>query len=111
MYTLLMTDKRKKLIEEIKKTADSAHMDLSQIIDVALEEWLKRHGSGNPAFDLTQWVDNSSFVPWPSIGHDSKKWFKWFNKADEKDLTEVASKLRWLSDKSEDFRRGRFGNK
>ena len=72
--------KDENLFKMIDDLAHRERKSISEITRLALLEYLKIHGSGNPVYPLTNWTDNPQFVsgytglPDPCI-------FKYSNKA------------------------------
>ena len=52
-----LTKRREALLEEVHRSPDSAHRDLSELLEEALVEWLKAHGKGNPDYSLDHFAD------------------------------------------------------
>lgn len=77
IFPWYLTSLRKQLIEEINKTPD-AKKGLSHVMEEALLEWVKNHGSGNPLYKLDNWTKNPEFQAFPafmSSYEDLQKWF------------------------------------
>ena len=60
------------LKEQVKKVPDAAGKDFSDVLEIALEEYIKRHGRGNPAFTLEKFSD-PQFVGLPTLGDAPSK--------------------------------------
>lgn len=41
---------------------------ISQVLRALILDYLQKHGSGNPAFSLDKWIDNSEFMAMPTLG-------------------------------------------
>ena len=61
----------------------------SKVIIALMEDYVKKHGSGNPSFTLDQFIDES-FMAWPALTNE-EGWDKYFerNKSDKKDIQEL----------------------
>lgn len=56
------------VIELLKQVAKREGRPVSDIIVSLAEDYVVRHGSGNPAFTLDKWLENPSFIAFPTLG-------------------------------------------
>ena len=56
------------LLEMFMKIAKREGLSFNQAIKKAMEEYVERHGGGNPAFPLDRWVEDEEFVVMPTLG-------------------------------------------
>lgn len=64
LYSWILTEKRKELKKRIQETADGKVLAFSDIIEKALEEYLKAHAT-NPYFKLEQFPGMMAYPsPW-----------------------------------------------
>ena len=73
-YQWYLTDRRRTLLELVKKLPDAGGQDFSQVMEKALEEYLQKHGEGNPAFQLEKWIEEPEFRAEPTFGENPAKW-------------------------------------
>ena len=67
-YTFSIPDDKIYLIDLIKKRAREEEKSTSELIVTVLEEYIKRHGQGNPSFPLDKWIENIEFKAFPTLG-------------------------------------------
>ena len=68
LYTISVPESRSELIRLIKEKAREEGKGISELILDAIEEYLKKHYRGNPAFSLDKWVEDEEFVAMPTLG-------------------------------------------
>jgi hypothetical protein len=92
-YQWYLTEKRKKLLEEIEKIPDYGKKNHAEIIEMALEEFYKVHKEGNPIHRLDDWTQNPEFIAIPALLAPKEQRNKWIQlqiqKKNWKDLTEI----------------------
>ena len=85
-----LTDKRKQLLSEIETMPDFAKKSHSEIIEMALEEFFKIHGKGNPSFKLDFWTDNPEFIAIPALLAEKSQRNKWIElQAQKRNYTDL----------------------
>ena len=72
VYPWVQTERRRLLKEQVKKVPDAAGKDFSDVLEIALEEYIKHHARGNPAFTLERFSD-PNFVGLPTLGEAPSK--------------------------------------
>ena len=68
IFPLYVRKDREEILELARRKAREEGSNLSELILKALEEYLKRHYRGNPAFSLDKWVEDEEFVAMPTLG-------------------------------------------
>ncbi|MEM4301541.1 MAG: hypothetical protein QXQ70_03105 [Candidatus Caldarchaeum sp.] len=58
---------------------------ISQVLRILIEDYVKKHFQGNPSFTLDKWVQNSSFVAFPTLGEPPNR----------KQLIKMDKKMLW----------------
>ena len=78
------------LHKKIKEIALREGRDMQQIFREQLERYVKEHDKGNPAYKITQWVDNSDMKAYPAFKTIRTEWQKYIeNLHDEKELMDI----------------------
>ena len=71
--------KDENLFKMIDDLAHRERKSISEITRLALLEYLKIHGSGNPVYPLTNWTDNPQFVAIPALLADHQFIKSWLS--------------------------------
>jgi len=50
------------------------HKDISEVIRLACQDYIKAHGAGNETFRLDNWQSNPDFRAVPTILSDNERW-------------------------------------
>lgn len=100
------------LFKEFKKLATREEKMQGDLITELVADYVKKHGEGNPAFQLEKWVDQSDFHAFPTFGEILKP--NWLDKLSDGDFKELNLAVKARSEElaaSEGRRRGewRFG--
>jgi|SaaInlStandDraft_6_1057023.scaffolds.fasta_scaffold121962_2 hypothetical protein len=80
------------VIDEINKIANKENFYFSEILVLALEEYAKTHGDGNPAFTIDQWFDEG-FQACPAFFRSPSDWRKYIDNADPRTLTDLKDQI------------------
>ena len=56
------------LLERFKEIARREGKPVSRLLQELMEDYLKKHGRGNPAIPLERWVEDKEFVAMPTLG-------------------------------------------
>ena len=75
--------------EKSKEIAKREGISLSALINGRLEEYIKIHGEGNPAYSLDKWADNEKFKAVPALLETNEKWVDFIKNTDDKTLREI----------------------
>ena len=81
------------LYKAIDEIAHRERKSVSELARIALEDYLKVHGSGNPNYDLNNWTSNPNFIAVPALLAEHKFIKEWIPKADPKTINEIKFKL------------------
>lgn len=80
------------VIDEINKIAQKEGHYFSEVMVLALEEYAKTHGDGNPVFQLDQWFDEG-FQACPAFFRPAEAWKNYIDNASPKTLTELKDQI------------------
>ena len=56
------------LLERFKEVARREGRPVSRLLQELMEDYVKKHGRGNPAIPLDRWVEDVEFVAMPTLG-------------------------------------------
>lgn len=76
------------LIEEFSKVAERESKSFSDAMLGAMEEYVKKHGSGNPAYTVDKWIDQVDFKITPAYYELRRKWEAYAEKCNAKECEE-----------------------
>ena len=62
---------------------------MSEIIRLAIDEYIKAHGSGNSTFRLDNWQQDPTFTAVPTILCDPQKWFRYLSDCKPEERTKI----------------------
>jgi hypothetical protein len=94
LFTLYISKDKIPVFEKMKEIAKREGRPLSAIIWSLLEEYVKKHGEGNPSFRLEKWIEQPNFKAFPTLGEIPD--FDKLMKEDPKYLMELKDKVdRW----------------
>ena len=80
------------VIMEAKKIADKEGKKFSELVMDVLEDYVKKHSDGNPAFTLDQFVD-PNFVACPAVFRDAKAWKNYLQKCSDEERNNLVSQI------------------
>lgn len=93
LFSFVVTEKRKLLLEQIEKIPDAGKKGKAELIEMALEEYVKNHGSENPATKLDSWIQNPEYISIPALLANKEQRNKWLQiqveRKNWKDLGEI----------------------
>ena len=97
----------KSIHDELKVIAVREGRPLQDILIELGEDYIKKHGNGNPAFTLDQFQD-PNMVAYPAVMSDHQKLREWFfnfkQRATDKDSNQLRFKLQeWVQLYKENF--------
>jgi len=81
--------------EKFKKIARREEKPASELVKDLMRKYVKRHGEGNPNFEIGNWITDSQFKAFPTMGevlYPDK-----LNKLDDDNLLELAKAARGRS--------------
>jgi hypothetical protein len=67
-YQLYVPKDKLPILEKLKEIAKREGKPISAIIFTLIEDYLKKHGEGNPSFRLDKWVEQPNFKAFPTLG-------------------------------------------
>lgn len=67
------------IIDEVKKIAKRENRSQSQVIVLALEEYVKAHGKGNDTYQLEEFAKGAVALPtpWSNLGLEELRPYSW----------------------------------
>jgi hypothetical protein len=65
------------------------HKGMSDIIRIAISEFIKAHGSGNDTFRLDNWNEDPDFRAVPTILSDGVKWNKYLKDCNPEERSRI----------------------
>ena len=77
------------LVEQAEIIAQRERLSLSKLILSLLERYVKTHGSGNPSFEITKWVEEPEFMADPAVAETNEKWDRYLSQCDDKELSKI----------------------
>lgn len=80
------------VVEEFKRIAER-ESDKSKVLIEIIEEYVKNHSEGNPAFSLDKWQEDPTFTIVPTLFSDRDKWKLHYESLDEKEKTKMRIKI------------------
>jgi hypothetical protein len=87
--TIYIPQEKFELMDKLEAIARREYKDLSPLIMQAIEDYVKTHAEGNPAYAITKWVDDADFKVTPAFYEQWQKWKLYLSKCDRKELTEA----------------------
>ena len=99
-FLWVKTEKRAKMLEDLEDIPEIGKKSKSELIEMALEEFLKKHQqSNNPQMKMDLFNKNIRAVSIPHLyENDAKIWEKFYNHITKKDFKELDKNLNWLND-------------
>jgi len=76
------------IVEEFKNIARREGTDKSKLLVELIEQYVKIHSSGNPAFTIDQFQD-PEFQAVPAYLSEKEKWINHYKNSNEKDKTKL----------------------
>jgi hypothetical protein len=78
MAVIYLNERTKALWEELKKIAKREGVPVSEIARRAWEDYIRKHGEGNPVMPLEKWNRGPEVWALPTLGEpiDLEKWMK-----------------------------------
>lgn len=68
VFPLYVRKEYQPILEKAKEVAKREGKPLSELIFTLLQDYIKKHGSGNPSFEITKWVEKPDFKAYPTLG-------------------------------------------
>lgn len=90
IYQMYLNKEDEALFEEFKKISQREGKSMAQMFKEFMAEYIKKHGQGNPAYQIDKWVQDPGFMAFPALDSDWEQ----VNLPgfDDKDLTHMAQK-------------------
>ena len=80
---------KENIIEQAEIIAARERTSLSGLIVSLLETYVKTHGSGNPSYEITKWMEQPEFIADPAVREKNEKWDKYLSQCEPKDLQQL----------------------
>lgn len=74
IVTFSIPDDVKQLLDKFKDLCRKEGKPFSRKITELIEDYVKRHGEGNPAIPLDKWVETKDFIACPTLGEPPWKY-------------------------------------
>jgi hypothetical protein len=68
---------RADIIDSFDKIAAREGKSFSELVVVVIEDYIKKHGDGNPSYSLQQWQAQPEFHATPAFGRVRMDWMKY----------------------------------
>mgnify|MGYP001596125489 CR=1 FL=1 len=85
------------IYKEFRKLADRENKKINELLTEVVADYVKKHGEGNPTFQLDKWVLDPKFRGFPTLGEDPYKWD--IRALSEKELKELKARV-WVWDEA-----------
>ena len=83
------------LVKKVEELAHREKKSFSEITNIALMEYYKVHGEGNPQYTIKQYIDNPSFSAYPAIASPIQNRRVYFYNLKEKGTPNDINELRY----------------
>jgi len=94
-YSIYLDEEQLNVLDEIRWRERQSK---SAIIRKAIEEYINNHAEGNDCFTLDKWQEDPNFKAVPSLMSDKERWNKYVESCNDKEITELASKVTYIKD-------------
>lgn len=85
------------ILDKLKELKWKERKSESEIIILAVKEYLERHGDGNPNFKITQFQD-PNFKVCPAFFRNKKTWLEYFKSLDKKGMQEYLAQAQVINE-------------
>ena len=89
----------KKELEALEEIQWREHKTKSQIIRLAILEYIKAHTNGNSTFKLDVWTNDPKFKAVPTVYADTDNWDKYLENCSSAELEELHFRFSRCADK------------
>jgi len=97
-FLWVKTTKRQALLDSLETIPEIGRKSKSELLEMALEEFVKKHGKSNNPQTQLQMFDKESILAIPNIYRDSKDWNKFYkNIKSKKDYRELDRALNMIN--------------
>ena len=90
--TYYLSDADIPIQEEFEELAHKERTSVSDLYRNAMQEYLQKHGDGNPVYTLDQFNDESMKAV-PAVFRNSETWNGYYSKLDHKQYKEIDQQL------------------
>lgn len=98
VYPLYISKERKEIFQQFVEIARREGKKISQLILELVEDYVKKHGSGNPAFPLDKWVEKPEVLAFPTLGEPPQ--IMYLIKLDKEMLQKIKEHAQSYTDKA-----------
>lgn len=78
------------VLEQFQKIMAREGSSASEGFTDYISNYIKVHGSGNPSYEITQWIDNKDFRAIPTLLSGREKWDKYLSECQVPELVSIA---------------------
>lgn len=93
--TYYLSDSDLDVQEKFEDLAYKERMSVSDLYRTAIQEYLQKHGDGNPVFTLDQFNDET-FKATPAVFRNADVWSKYYSTLDKKQYKEIDQQLQMI---------------
>ena len=77
------------IVDELRVIAARERKSTSELIMYLIEGYVKTHATGNPSFEIDNWIEQPEFIGDPALRETNDKWDRYLDSCDEKDLQQL----------------------
>jgi len=77
--------------------------DVQDIVKKCLEDYVKEHGEGNPAYALTKWIEEPKFKAYPALMDPSRNWLDYFSNCNREEAEEIYHKCTGIRENARNY--------
>jgi len=93
-HTFYIDPLEKEKLEEIRWRERKS---MSQIIRLAIDEYIQSHAEGNSTFRLDKWNEDPDFKAVPTINSKSETWFKYLQDCSKEERLDIQIKTNHIN--------------
>jgi hypothetical protein len=98
------------LLDKFQELARREGKAMNQVLQSLMENYVKIHGSGNPSFEITKWVEQPEFTVDPALRETDDKWDRYITQSSEKELASLEGVLqKRIHSTREEWKKKKFG--
>jgi len=95
----------KEELEQLDEIRWREHKSKTQILRLAVLEYIKGHLNGNSTFKLDQWTDNPNFRAVPTIMADTDNWDKYLENCNPEELKDLQFRFSRCAEKIQELKK------
>ncbi|MEM0010367.1 MAG: hypothetical protein QXW39_07375 [Candidatus Bathyarchaeia archaeon] len=98
VYPLYVSKDKKEIFQRFVEIARREGKKVSALLLELAEDYVKKHGSGNPTFPLDKWVENNEVLAFPTLGEPAQ--IMYLIKLDKEMLQKIKEHAQSYADKA-----------